>query len=60
MIKHFPVSKVLSVYTHILISITSITSTIISVMFFRTVNDSGTISVPNYISNYKLKIKSHE
>jgi hypothetical protein len=41
MIKHFPVSNILSVYTHILTSITITYSIVISVMCFRTVNASG-------------------
>lgn len=41
MIKHFPVSNIYSVYTHILTSITTITIIVISVICFKTVNASG-------------------
>jgi len=41
----YPVYNTLSITIHILISITTITSTIISVMCFRTVNASGTIHI---------------
>jgi hypothetical protein len=43
MIKHFPVSNIYSVYTHILTSITTITIMLISVICFRTVNASGNL-----------------
>lgn len=43
MIKHFPVSNIYSVYTHILTSITTITIIVISVIYFRTVNASGNL-----------------
>jgi len=42
MTNQFPAYNTLSMYTHILISITITYSIVISVMFFRTVNASET------------------
>ena len=50
MIKHFPVSNIYSVYTHILISITISITMYISVICFKTVNASGNLcNQLNYI-----------
>lgn len=43
MIKHFPVSNIYSVYTHILTSITISITMYISVICFKTVNASGNL-----------------